>query len=166
MSTDVEMRSPMAEVAAAVADLGTAGSGPLDAGAAAPAEVLAAAYSPPARLPGLLPGLRSSSSIETMVRLGSDAVALSVAGAVIRPTVALSVLWAVMILVSFAAAGLYGRRLRLSTLDDVPAILVGSVVGLVAMSLAHGPELSRTVLGAALAFFLVVLARGGAYLVI
>jgi exopolysaccharide biosynthesis polyprenyl glycosylphosphotransferase len=34
------------------------------------------------------------------------------------------------------------------------------------MSLAHGPELSRSVLGAALAFFLVVLARGGAYLVI
>jgi exopolysaccharide biosynthesis polyprenyl glycosylphosphotransferase len=159
--THVDMRSPMGEVAVAVADLVAVGNGSLEADAGAPDEVLAAC-APPARLLGL----RSSSSIETLVRLGSDAVALAVAGAVIRPTATLSVLWAVMILVSFAAAGLYGRRLRLSALDDVPAILVGSGVGLVAMSLAHGPELSRTVLGAALAFFLVVLARGGAYLAI
>jgi exopolysaccharide biosynthesis polyprenyl glycosylphosphotransferase len=160
MSTQVEMRSPMAEVAVAVADLVPVGSGPLDVDHTAPAEVLAG-YAPRATLLG-----QRSSTIETLVRLGADAVALSVAVAVIRPTATLSILWAVMILGSFAAAGLYGRRLRLSTLDDVPAILVGSGVGLVAMSLAHGPELSRSVLGAALAFFLVVLARGGAYLVI
>jgi exopolysaccharide biosynthesis polyprenyl glycosylphosphotransferase len=160
MSTQVEMRSPMGEVAVAVADLVSAGGAPLDVGTTAPVEVVA-----PYVRRGRLLGLRSS-SIETLVRLGSDAVALTVAGVVLRPTLALSVLWAVMILVSFAAAGLYGRRLRLSTLDDVPAILAGSIVGLVAMSLAHGPELSRAVLGAALAFFLVLLARGGAYLAI
>jgi exopolysaccharide biosynthesis polyprenyl glycosylphosphotransferase len=177
MSTHTDMRSPMTEVAAAVADLVSA-AGPMEAVTGAPAdglapfapgEVLAAyapaevltAYAPPARLLGL-----RTASVETMIRLGSDAAALCLAGVLLGPTLRLSVLWAVMILVSFAAAGLYGRRLRLSALDDVPAILVGSVVGLVAMALAHGPELSRSVLGAALAFFLVVLARGGAYLAI
>ena len=163
MSTHVELRAPMrgeAAIAVAVAPLGTIANDPLDAGITIRAGALAVP-SPSARPLGL-----QSSTIETLVRLGADAAALFVAGAVIRPAASLAVVWALIILASFAAAGLYGRRLRLSALDDVPAILLGSVIGLVAMSLAHGPHFPRAVLGAALAGSLVALARGGAYLAI
>ncbi len=163
MSTHVEMRAPVrGEVvaAAAVAPLVAVATGPLDAGFTARAEAL-----PGEPRSTRLLGLQSW-TIETLVRLGADAAALFAAGAVIRPATSLAAIWALIILVSFAATGLYGRRLRLSALDDLPAILVGSVIGLVAMALAHGPYFSRAALGAALAGSLVALSRGGAYLII
>jgi len=161
MSTQVEI-GPAArgKVARAVIHRVAVASGGLEADQSVPIEV---GYDH--TLPTRLLGLRTSST-EMLIRLGADLVALVVAGAAFRASTPLAVLCASIMLAGFAAAGLYGPRLRLSALDDVPAILVGSVAGLVAMSLAHGPHFSRAVLGAALAGSLVVLARGGAYLLI
>jgi exopolysaccharide biosynthesis polyprenyl glycosylphosphotransferase len=160
MSTQVGIGAAAREqVARTVIHRVAVASGPLDADHSVPIEV---AYDyAPARLLGL-----RTSSVEMLIRLGADIVALVVAGAALRLSTPLAVLCGSITLASFAASGLYGRRLRLSALDDVPAILVGTLAGLVAMSLAHGPHFSRAVLGSALAGSLVVLARGGAYLLI
>jgi exopolysaccharide biosynthesis polyprenyl glycosylphosphotransferase len=158
MSTHVEVRLPIVEVA--VSELVAAGGLPLDSGA--PTTVVGAG-SGSARA-GLL-GLRAA-TVETLVRLGSDVAALGLAVTLIHPTATHALLWCAVVLVSFTATGLYGRRLRLSALDDIPAILLGSAVGLAAMSLAHGPVLSRAALGAALAGSFVVLGRGAGYLLL
>jgi exopolysaccharide biosynthesis polyprenyl glycosylphosphotransferase len=155
MSTPVDVRLSGVEVA--VSDLVAAVAAPLDTTADTLAE------SPVAHLSRAgLAGVRSS-SVENVVRLGSDAAALGLAVAVVRPSAAHAVLWAMIVLLSFAGAGLYAHHLRLSALDDVPAILVGSAVGLVGISFANGPNLSRAVLVAGLAGCLAVLGRGGAY---
>jgi exopolysaccharide biosynthesis polyprenyl glycosylphosphotransferase len=158
MSTQVEVRLPLVEVA--VPDLATTAGVPLPSSATDAVEGLDIGV-PKARLLGL-----RASTIETLVRLGSDVVALVVVLVLLHPSESLAFPWAAVMLASFAAAGLYGRRLRLSALDDIPAILLGSVIGLAAMSLAHGPVILRAALGAALAVSLVVLGRGGAYLLL
>jgi exopolysaccharide biosynthesis polyprenyl glycosylphosphotransferase len=83
-------------------------------------------------------GLRSW-SVEAGVRLCADVLALALTYAVVQPAGTPAALWAAVVLVSFAALGLYGHRLRLSALDDVPSILVASVVGLVATYLVLSP---------------------------
>ncbi|WP_151084734.1 sugar transferase [Nocardioides cynanchi] len=161
MSTQVEVGPPgPAKTARAVVNRLAVASGGLETDHALPIEV---AYDdgPTDRQFGL-----RTSSLEMLIRLAADVVALVVAVVAAGISTTLGVLCAFIMLAAFAAAGLYGRRLRLSALDDVPAILVGSLAGLVAMSLAHGPHFSKAVLAAALAGSLVVLARGCAYLLI
>jgi exopolysaccharide biosynthesis polyprenyl glycosylphosphotransferase len=158
MSTQVEVRLPLVEVA--VPDLATPADVQLGSSADSAAEGLVLGV-PRARLLGL-----GASTVETLVRVGSDVVALLVVVALVHPSASLAVPWALIVLMSFAVAGLYGRRLRLSALDDIPAILLGSCVGLAAMSLAHGPVILRAALGAVLAASLVVLGRGCAYLIL
>jgi exopolysaccharide biosynthesis polyprenyl glycosylphosphotransferase len=158
MSTQAEVRRPLVE--ATVPDSVATMPAPLVSSANEASEVWAA-FDPQPRLLGL-----RAATVETLVRLGSDVAALFVVVALVRPTASLAIPWALVVLVSFAAAGLYGHRLRLSALDDIPAILLGSGIGLAAMSLAHGPVILRAALGAALAASLVILGRGCAYLVI
>jgi exopolysaccharide biosynthesis polyprenyl glycosylphosphotransferase len=158
MSTQVEVRLPLVEVA--VADGATTAEVSLDSSTENTVESLVVG-APTARLLGL-----RASAVETVIRAGADVVSLFVVVALLHPSASLAVPWAVVVLASFAAAGLYGRRLRLSALDDIPAILLGCVVGLAAMSLAHGPVILRAALGAALAASLVILGRGCAYLLI
>jgi hypothetical protein len=105
MSTQVEVRLPLVEVA--VPDLATPADVRLDSSADSAAEGLVLGV-PRARLLGL-----RASTVETLVRLGSDVVALLVVVALVHPSASLAVPWALIVLMSFAVAGLYGRRLRL-----------------------------------------------------
>jgi exopolysaccharide biosynthesis polyprenyl glycosylphosphotransferase len=88
------------------------------------------------RRPSLL-GLRSW-SVEVGVRLCADVLALALIYAGANPAGTPAALWAAVVLVSFAALGLYEHRLRLSALDDVPSIVVASAVGLMATYLVLG----------------------------
>ncbi|HEX3221444.1 MAG TPA: sugar transferase [Nocardioides sp.] len=164
MSTHVEVRLPIVEVA--VSDLVAAGGLPIDLPIDNGATNPLAGVETHVRRPGFL-GLRAA-SVETLVRLGADVLALGLAIALVQPTptAAHAFLWISVVLASFAVAGLYDHRLRLSALDDVPAILIGSAIGLAAMAWAHGPVFSKAVLEAALLGTLVVLCRGGAYLML
>jgi exopolysaccharide biosynthesis polyprenyl glycosylphosphotransferase len=137
----------------------TAAGGPLDA-TESPADG-PGQYFPRAGLFGA-----RAATVEALVRLGSDAAALGVAISLIRPADGLAALWALIVLLSFAVAGLYGHHLRLSALDDVPAILAGSAMGLTAISLAHGPEFTRAVVGAGVAGTLAVCGRACVYAVL
>jgi len=157
MSTELHVRLPIVDVSAS--DLAAAGGLPLDAETNSPD--LASAVQ---LRPGAVFGLRAS-SVEGLVMLGSDVLALCLAMAVMRPAATLhAAAWAALVLVSFAVAGLYRRRLRLSALDDVPAILIGSFVGLAALGFSpNGPQLPRAVVWVAAAAIFAVLGRTGAY---
>jgi exopolysaccharide biosynthesis polyprenyl glycosylphosphotransferase len=109
---------------AEISDAAVAEAEVLDAGAIlAPAEPEAHGWR--ARILGM-----RSSSVEAAVRLCADLLALGVTVAVVRPPVASTLLWAAVVLVALGALGLYGHRLRLSALDDVPMVLVASFMGL------------------------------------
>src|SRR4051794_14183144 len=85
----------------------------------------------------LLP-LRAS-SMEIAVRLSGDMLALVLAASTLRPGVLPSLLWLVGALGSFAATGLYIHRLEFpAPLEELPEALIGSAVGVAAMSLV-GP---------------------------
>ena len=127
MSTHVELRLPMAEIS----DLAVEGAA-LDIGTSHAVAELGGH----GRRPSLL-GLRSW-SVEVGVRLCADVLALALIYAGANPAGTPAALWAAVVLVSFAALGLYEHRLRLSALDDVPSIVVASAVGLMATYLVLG----------------------------
>src|SRR5215211_6890785 len=104
-------------------------------------------------------GLRTA-SMEIAVRLCGDALALAVAVAAV-PSLELAqgILWVLGALASFAATGLYVHRLRMSALDDLPVVLIGSAVGVAASSLAGPGGLRYAVFAAVLGGLLVVLTR-------
>jgi exopolysaccharide biosynthesis polyprenyl glycosylphosphotransferase len=157
MSTHVELRLPRVEidvpdlalVPGPVAGIGTSDTALLDAGGRQ------------APLSGL-----QSSTVEIAVRLCGDALALAVAVAVVHPGVAQGLLWVLGGLASFAATGLYVHRLRMSALDDLPVVLMGSAVGVAAMSLARPGGVRVAVAAAVLGGMLVVLSRLVTYAVL
>jgi exopolysaccharide biosynthesis polyprenyl glycosylphosphotransferase len=153
MSTHVELRLPKAEIT----DLALVKGVALDIGTSHTAVELGD-HGRRASLLGLRPW-----SVEAVVRLCADVMALALTYVVVRPAGTPAALWAVVVLASFAAVGLYGHRLRLSALDDVPSVLLGSAVGLAAMSLVDSAELRQGLLGAVLGGSLVVLGRLVAY---
>jgi exopolysaccharide biosynthesis polyprenyl glycosylphosphotransferase len=156
MSTHVELRLPMAEIT----DLRLVDGAALDVGAGhAPAEL-----GGQGRRSSLL-GLHSW-SVEAGARLGADVLALALAYAVVLPAGTSAALWAVVVLATFAAVGLYGHRLRLSALDDVPSVLLGTATGFVAIALRDNPESGRGLVLALLGGSLVVLNRLGVYTVL
>jgi exopolysaccharide biosynthesis polyprenyl glycosylphosphotransferase len=122
MSTHVELRLPRVDVGGVVGD--------------ATADLVFTGTTPESTVHGwraTVFGLRSS-SVESGVRLGMDLVALALTIAIVHADLTTHVLWAAVVLASLVAVGLYRRRLRLSALDEVPAILFASTVGLVATS--------------------------------
>jgi exopolysaccharide biosynthesis polyprenyl glycosylphosphotransferase len=151
MSTPVELRLPA--VGIDVSDLTVVRGATSDIGTRHSAAERGA-HGRPASLLGVRP-----SSVEITVRLGADVLALALTIALVRPAAAPAVLWAAVVLASLAAVGLYAHRLRLSALDDVPSVLIGSAVGLAAMSLADAAELRQGVLAAVVGASLVVLGR-------
>ena len=153
MSTHVELRLPMAEIS----DLAVADSATLDIGTSHTVTGLESR----GRRVSLL-GLRSW-SVEAAVRLCADVLALAVTYAVVRPSGAPAALWAVVVLTSFAVMGLYGHRLCLSALDDIPRVLLSSVVGLAALALVDAAQVRQCAVAAALGGCLVVLGRMGSY---
>jgi exopolysaccharide biosynthesis polyprenyl glycosylphosphotransferase len=152
MSTQIELRLPRVEIdvpdLAAVAP-SVAAHGRTD---------LASWWDTPERQASRS-GLRTA-SIEIAVRLGGDALALAVAVAAV-PSLELAqgILWVLGALVSFAATGLYVHRLRMSALDDLPVVLIGSAVGVAVSSLAGPGGLRYAVFAAVLGGLLVVLTR-------
>jgi exopolysaccharide biosynthesis polyprenyl glycosylphosphotransferase len=157
MSTHVELRLPAVGVdvsdlvvSGATFDLGTSPS--------------AAGLDRSGRGASLV-GLRSS-TVETAVRLGADVLALALTVVVVRPAAAPAVLSALVVLATLAAVGLYTHRLRLSALDDVPSVLLGSAVGLAAMSLADAAEFRQGVLAAVLGAAFLVLGRMVSYTIL
>jgi exopolysaccharide biosynthesis polyprenyl glycosylphosphotransferase len=153
MSTHVELRLPMAEIS----DLAVASSAALDIGTG----YAAAEPETRGRRASLL-GLRSW-SVEAGVRLLADVLALAMTYAVVRPAGTPAALWAVVVLASFAVMRLYAHRLRLSALDDVPSVVLGSAIGLAAIGLADSAELREALLATLLGGSLVVLCRMAAY---
>jgi len=122
MSTHVELRLPRVDVGGMVGD--------------ATVDVASGGTTPESTVQGwraTVFGLRSA-SVESGIRLGVDVVALALTIAVVHADLTTHVLWATVVLASLAALGLYERRLRLSALDEVPAILFASAIGLVATS--------------------------------
>jgi exopolysaccharide biosynthesis polyprenyl glycosylphosphotransferase len=105
-------------------------------------------------------------SVEAGVRVCADVLALALTYVVVRPAGAPAALWAVVVLASFAVRGLYGRRLRLSALDDVPTILLGSTIGLAALAIVDSTQTRRGLLAAVLGVSLLVLGRMTAYAVL
>jgi exopolysaccharide biosynthesis polyprenyl glycosylphosphotransferase len=156
MSTHVELILPRVEIS----DLAVVGGAAPDLGTGDTAGGLTAHR----RL--VLPfGLRSS-SVEAAVRLAADALALVLTVALVLPPAAPAVVWAVVALTSFAAVGLYAHRLRLSALDDVPSVLIGSAVGLAAMSMVDPAQLRHGLLTAVLGGSFVVLGRVVVYTIL
>jgi exopolysaccharide biosynthesis polyprenyl glycosylphosphotransferase len=156
MSTHVELRLPMAEITdLAGADRAALGTGTSHA---------AAELGGHGRRASLL-GLRSW-SVEAGVRLIADVLALALTYAVVRPTGTPAALWAVVVLASFAAVGLYEHRIRLSALDDIPRVLMGSGAGFAAIALVDKDELSLGVLAVVLSGAYVVLGRILAYAIL
>jgi exopolysaccharide biosynthesis polyprenyl glycosylphosphotransferase len=97
--------------------------------------------------------------VEAGVRVCADVLALALTYVVVRPAGAPAALWAVAVLASFAVKGLYARRLRLSALDDVPSIVLGSTIGLAALAIVDSTQMRRGLLAAALGISLLVLGR-------
>jgi exopolysaccharide biosynthesis polyprenyl glycosylphosphotransferase len=155
MSTHVELRLPRVEID--VPDLALV-PGPVPGIGTSDAAALLDAGGRQAPLSGL-----QSSTVEIAVRLCGDALALAVAVALVRPGWAHGVLWLVGALASFAAMGLYVHRLRMSALDDLPLVLMGSAVGVAAMSLSRPGGVRVAVAEAVLGGALVVFTRMGSY---
>ena len=158
MSTHVELRLPRVEID--VKDLALiSGASTLDLGKTHPATDLETRTRPVGTV-----GLRPA-TVEAAVPLLADALALALSVAVLHPALKPSVAWVVAALASFAVLGLYGHRLRLSALNDIPSLVVGSAVGAAAMAVVGSPHLHiRHMLMAAMAgTSLVVLGRVASY---
>jgi exopolysaccharide biosynthesis polyprenyl glycosylphosphotransferase len=104
--------------------------------------------------------------MEAGVRVCADVLALAFSYVVVRPAGAPAALWAVAVLATFAVRGLYGRRLRLSALDDIPSIVLGSTIGLAALAIVDSTQMRRGLLAAVLGVSLLVLGRMTAYAVL
>ena len=160
MSTHVELRLPRVEID--VPDLAVV-TGPVPG--IGTSDTLTGLDAGGRRAP--LTGLQSS-SVEVAVRLCGDAFALAAAIALVHRGVGVThgIVWVVGALASFVATGLYAHRLRMSALDDLPVVLMGSAVGVAAMSLMAPGGVRHAVMYALLGGSLVVFTRMGTYAVL
>jgi exopolysaccharide biosynthesis polyprenyl glycosylphosphotransferase len=161
MSTHVELRLPRVEID--VKDLGLiSGATTLDLGKSHTATDLETRTRPVWTV-----GLRPT-TVEAAVPLLADALAMALSVAVLHPALKPSVVWVVAALGSFAVLGLYGHRLRLSALNDIPSLVVGSAVGAAAMAVVGNPHLHirHMLLAAMSGTSLVVLGRVASYTIL